>query len=199
MIPNKKIKYYFTLQEVVEVLSGDVTIQPFSGGEVLYTIFHNRIPHADCFSGQHCKEYMEDVFNRVYARYFSHYAIVTDHENLNFIDKDEFAYKLYTIFDRTYDKYSELLKYYASAKTHLMDKINSTTDTTSKFTDTPQEGDEDYDDPYLTNKTTGHSESNIEPNTMIMRLSEISRNFDTVMARWCDEFDKLFIEEANVQ
>ena len=66
------------------------------------------------------------IFNKLYARYRSHYAINCLKDDDVEAKSKEFMRKLFNLLDYTFVKYDTLLSLYSSQKTHLLDKLGRT-------------------------------------------------------------------------
>lgn len=133
-----------------------------------------------------------DLFYEIYNKYSNSYCI--EAESLSTDKLRRFVVKLLNVMNDTKDKYIALMGLYNSQKTHLLDAIKSTTRTTSKFNDTPQDEGDFSDDSHTSNITIGEGESSTEATTPIERLNEISRKYENIVENWLKEFAILFIE-----
>lgn len=91
------------------------------------------------------------------------------------------------ILNRTYLKYSKLIRYYSEN----IDNLLKTIDSTIEFNDTPQDLYEDtinYKTSVQTNKTEGDS--------LINRLNQLRYKLIDVYNEWLKEFNSLFIVSA---
>lgn len=162
-------------------------------------------------------ETIEDLWNRIYSKYLTHYIFYTEHPELNEDDCDKIGKwlnKFNNILIDTQDKYRELLNGYTNVKNHLLDGLKSSasvvseTEGTSRFNDTPNgrfvDGNYEGDD-YINsiNLDTGKNDTTENREwdalTPIQKLDEIDRLYRSAMSSWVKEFDKLFIEEANIE
>lgn len=106
------------------------------------------------------------------------------------------------IANNTAPRYTKLLELYDSNKSKLMDALKNTTSSNaiSKFNDTPENTGDFEGESYTTNVTIGDVESTTElnPMTAMERLREIEESYRNVMLQWVNEFDRLFIDGANI-
>ena len=145
-------------------------------------------------------DYKIQVATYLFNKYQYNWIIYTDTEVIGEDDTtptyettklQRWETKLKLIYDLTRDKYETLLKYYASYKDKLMDKIGSTTSV--KFNDTPQNTGDFSAETY----TSTYTETNTEVNdkNYIAKLSEIQDLYNNVFASWLEEFKGLFGED----
>ena len=109
-----------------------------------------------------------------------------------------FAYHLILLLNDTHERYVTILNEYASAKSHLMDKVKSETASSRKYNDTPQNSNalEPYQgDDYISNFTKFETENSTDMGTKMARLKEVEDGYSNVMAEWVEEFHRIFMEE----
>jgi len=204
---------YYTFQDILKVWS-DEDEEPYSQhtGQLLhdyYTEFFNEYNvsfpnNIREIQGQDIRlvDDVERLFDYVYARYWKHYVGYTkEDEDLNLYTNEnirEFFYKLLNIASFTYDKYKDLLGYWANLKTKLMSGIKQTTTGQIRFNDTPQDISAVSDDKFASNITKSTQEAESSANTPVERLKEINDKIVNIYLEWTNEFDKIFIEEGNI-
>lgn len=135
------------------------------------------------------------MWDTLLTRYKDEFAVVSD----NFLNNDvvkSFFVRLFNKIISTKDKYIEMLSYYSASKTHLMKEIESSSETTSRFNDTPQDGGDYSDDTHTTNITQSSSIGKSERDTPIERLDSIAKLYEDQMDRWIAEIGRVFIIEG---
>lgn len=102
----------------------------------------------------------------------------------------------FTITQQTTLKYSKLIDIYEDKKDKLMNPIKNSSESNSRFNDTPQ--DEGVYDDLTHATTTNHQkiENETETATMIQRIAEIENKLKDYYTLWANEFDRLFMEET---
>lgn len=140
--------------------------------------------------------FQEALFQKLYARHYNDYCIVVEDEEVTDGDIRSFWIKLVNRMQLTAPKYEELLKDYTALDGHLLDKIKTSTSTTTDFSDTPQSTDEVEGTEFISTKTKSSGVSESDGLTPVARLHEIAANFDNILEKWIREFDILFIEEV---
>ena len=98
----------------------------------------------------------------------------------------------------TYDKYASVYKYYKDKEGQLMNMISSETDAGVGYNDTPQNGGDFSDENHRSNYTETHQTNRTEGATPIERLKEIKDKLSSILFEWSEEFDRIFLEEANI-
>ena len=123
--------------------------------------------------------------------YIDRYIIKYDDEP----DATEIAdnYKAFTadfinVLNLTYERYSKLIELYEANKSDLLNEL--TTETISRFNDTPQDGGLYADDEYTTNVTQSESKTNV---SILSRLAELDNTIKNLYTEWSNEFRKVFI------
>ena len=143
--------------------------------------------------------YVDKVINNVYQLHHENYCVFSDVAlSPSSSQAKIFMMKFLTLLNQTAFRYKSLLSAYDSQKTKLLDKLSSINTGLAKFNDTPQGSGDFSDDTHTTNITKTSSETQTEVKTPIERLKEIQDGFSDVLARWSEEFDNLFLEEANL-
>lgn len=201
---------WFTLKEVFAELG--TTYTPYDGvtlGSCLHdTGLLANAPIWDSYANEELKDYIEDLWQILYARFYNWYCAYLDYDYTTdeeaTITEDvavEFLYRFINVLVMSYDKYSVLLGYYDAQKSNLLDKIETTFGGTNRFNDTPQneEGSTDFsNDDHVSNITITDNTSSTDGESPMMRLKEIQDHYKEVMDDWCNLFKKLFIPEEDI-
>ena len=193
----KKIKYYFTLGEAIKNTLGSTTeIDPYNPSNNLNTI---------CSALEINTEYLPFTINdnvqrlwkEIYSLYRNEFIYTKDYGEAFKNDFKEWLFKFIGVVSRTFDYYNTLLNSYDQMKTKLIDDIKTSTDTTIKYNDTPQNDAVSGfdDDNHTTNITNTHNESTTPFATPMEKLKSLQDNYQMIYNKWCKEFGKLFIEE----
>ena len=208
-----KSKYYYTFNDVLENLYG-ASIHPTNtlASDVIKQVMEEEIAinvakslsELGTITGNLLytitwANHIEDVINNVYRLQFENYCLYSDVElSPKSTQAKWWLIKFLTLLNQTAFRYKSLLSAYDTEKTKLLDKLETINSGLAKFNDTPQ-GSGDYsDDTHTTNLTRTTSTTSTEVMTPIQRLKEIQDGFSDVLARWSEEFDNLFLEEANL-
>ena len=151
----------------------------------------------------------EIILPIIFNRFYHHYCCSQEEEPDDLVDGiiDSYREKPYfkflvdmgNVFNFTKQKYSTLLNLYASEKENLLNKVQTLASGTTRYNDTPQDTGDFSDDSHTTNisQTTGESSTDVKP--LIERLADINRLYQQVLLDWTNEFERLFIEEGNIE
>ena len=162
---------------------------------------------------------LQAIYNRYKNQYFAYvetpYCPWSPHPSPSEAEiKKAIEDQMFLVFnymEDTWKKYRKLLDLYDANKNKLMDKLSShvvagaNTKGKSRFNDTPQTHPSSFDEfadaDYTSNITISDSENTSEQTTdyddanIMKRIDEISRLYESVLAKWAGEFDKFFWEE----
>lgn len=146
-------------------------------------------------------EHVNTLFNQyIYPRFYAFVIGYIDKENETEpnnqdIRKDaqKWLGRVIAWLNSTKDTYAKLIELYETHSNELMNKLSS--ETTSLFNDTPQDGGDFTTDKHLTNvaKTLISNDAG----TPMARLVEIRKHLENLYEAWSDEFRKfiIFMEE----
>lgn len=149
------------------------------------------------------KQPIYDIVMLLQKRYFNHYIFETHREDSDeAIEKSwEWLKKLFNTIEYTYKKYSKIIELYTDNYNTLMKQLENTTESGSRFNDTPQQKEVNLSfesNEYTTSLTKLKSVSRSDSDTPINKIEEIIRNYRNILLIWLDEFDGLFVKEGNV-
>lgn len=194
--------YYWNLQEVIKEKT-TTEYDPWSVA-TFHTLFYTDFANAPVWKDSStAKDYIEDLWQLIYARYYEEMCLYTIDADTNptAAEIKAFFNRLINVLVLTYPKYSVLLKAYTDKQANLLDQISSVQTGIARFNDTPQteENSEDFeDDDHVTNLTKTSATNSTDGMTPIERLKQIQDSFKSVLNDWCNEFNKIFIDEANI-
>lgn len=201
-------RYYWTLQEALITITGNTDIKDwnFNASELLESISTMNInsgylPSVVQISGgvmTWSNTHYEKVMDLVMKRYREHYVYWTKND-LEDTDKAEvFVSKLIYMLEMTAPRYLKLLEVYTSASAQLLSPVEITSKGTTRFNDTPQDSGTFDTDSHTTNLTEDSRTTTNDLDTKMGRIREIESDYNNLLLKWSNEFDKLFIEEANI-
>lgn len=149
------------------------------------------------------KQPIVDIFNLIQKRFAEHYCFYTEEDDVESggDGSKEFLIKLFNVIEYTYKKYSKIIDLYNENYNDLMKQLETTTESGSRFNDTPQEAEVSLsyeDNVFTTNLTKSKSVTSADSNTPIVKIEEIFRNYRNVLLDWLNEFDSLFVEVHNI-
>lgn len=189
------VSYYTTLQE----LFGDLNLSNTTIVELREAVpdFLNALDFGN--KGFSTNEQVLELFKDYIIP--SYYKSIVDFQ---FIEEEAEPDKehedllagIYSWLNSTLKSYGVTASLYAENEDKLLDKIMSTTTTTSRTSDTPQmEGDWDGDD-QLSGIAASTTESSTDSSSMILKLDEIRRRYRDIMELWKGNFYKRFCGEG---
>lgn len=147
---------------------------------------------------QKIKTQYRGVVDLVMKRYAEHIALVTKVESLTTEEIYNFIAKFVYILEMTSPRYLKLLEVYESAKDELLSPVEIQTGGITRFNDTPQDEGDFANDSHTTNLTEDSRSTKNDLDTKMGRIREIEGNYNNLLIKWSNEFESLFIEEANV-
>lgn len=212
LYPFNRIKYekryFWTLQEALNTITGNTDIKDwnFNASELLESISTMNTNSGYLPSVVQISEGVmswsntnyEKVMNLVMKRFREHYVYWTEND-LEDTDKAEvFVSKLVYILEMTSPRYLKLLEVYNSADSELLDPVKIESEGVSRFNDTPQDSGTFDTDSHTTNLTEDSRTTSNDLDTKMGRIREIESNYNNLLLKWSNEFESLFLEEANI-
>lgn len=197
MMNRYKTVFYFNLEEILEAES----ISVYGENNPWETYFKKYLPYAPIYTSTTpsiLKEHIAKLMDMVLARYRKEYIAVLDYDMAETEDKKEVCLKLVNILVQTYDKYIALIPAAEAVQNDPLKRVEVETTGKVGFNDTPQTGGAFEDDGHRSNLTESSSISSSDISTPVERYRELQEKFNSIMFQWVKEFDRLFIEEANI-
>lgn len=193
-------EYAFSLEEVAKIITNTTSFK-LDSTPTFTTVFgylFNTAPNTYWTSGKG-----KTLWETVYRNNYDDIIFVTDKETLT-VDEakklaTDFGNKFYAIWNDTKTYYEKLLDVYTAQESKLFDKLSTTTDSNSRFNDTPQNGGSFDDDEHTTNITNNSSTTSIDPGTMMERIDEVRRKYRDTYSDWAEQFSKLFVSHLNYE
>lgn len=93
----------------------------------------------------------------------------------------------------TFPKYVRLIKLYEAKEAELMNRLESETESLSKFNDTPQEEGDYSTDAHTTTATKATTKTATDYETPMKRLKEIRDNLEDLYNAWAEDYANLFV------
>ena len=131
-------------------------------------------------------------------RFIEHYCFYTFGPEFSVEKQKNFIAKLLTIIEMTSPRYLKLLEIYASESANLLNPVEISSSGLVRFNDTPQDEGDFANDSHTTNLTEDNRTTSNDLDTKMGRIREIEGNYNNLLHKWSNEFESLFIEEANV-
>lgn len=198
-----KIKQYFNCSDVA-----GYSDSPFIGREISslggWNAFFPQFTITSWSTDSVLNTLLEEY---VWPEYYSCYIAVESEEfdawqamdptfdpeiDLTLETKREIGGRIYAWLNRSMPVYKTLIANLEAEKSHLLDKISSQSQ--SRFNDTPQDGGDFSDDNHTTNITTTTVTNDVA--TPIARLAEIEAGLKNYYSSWSKEFEQFIIWSA---
>lgn len=195
-----KIVNEYTWSEILAIAYD--TLSPFSTNS-FFDVFDDMFT-SDAFvfkNNSSLKDYLEDLYNLLYKRYYDWYCLQLDGDNIPPQEVNaayqKFMLKVMNITQMTYDKYAARISIFTTAKNSLMAQVKGNTIAKTGYNDTPQNEDSGgfEDATHRTSFTKVTSDTATDGATPIERIDEIDRKIKNIMLEWCQEFKDLFWSE----
>lgn len=102
------------------------------------------------------------------------------------------------VLNNTLPRYIPMLQQNEYASTDPVRPVSSVTSGKTRFNDTPQNGGDYNNDPHATNVSESESEIKVDSGSLVSRLSEMFKDFRSIMLDWTNEFNKCFLKEEQL-
>lgn len=200
-------RYYWSLKEVLaggnpeneypDYLYNVETLYPVIG----YMVSEGYSTPIWDTEDEEIKEEYRPVLELVVKRFLEHYCFWTTSSEAN----EEFTTlccnfmaKIINVLIMTAPRYLKLLEVYSGADASLMSPVEITSTGLTRFNDTPQDEGDFANDEHTTNLTEDNRTTSNDIDTKMGRIREIEGNYNNILLKWSNEFDKLFLEESNI-
>ena len=150
-----------------------------------------------------CENIINELMTIVYNRHHEDYIYEktlnwNDNVILTYTDSMKAVCKLINVLDMTSAKYIPILLANKSASVDLLKPMKSSSVSTNRFNDTPQDGGDYDDDNHATNVSKNESVTTADSGSLAMRLDEIFKNYRSIILEWSNEFNQLFLKEEQL-
>lgn len=102
------------------------------------------------------------------------------------------------VLNNTLPRYIPMLQQNEYASTDPVRPVSSVTSGKTRFNDTPQNGGDYNNDPHATNVSESESQVQVDSGSLVSRLSEMFKDFRSIMLDWTNEFNKCFLKEEQL-
>lgn len=102
------------------------------------------------------------------------------------------------VLNNTIARYIPMLQQNEYASVDPVAPVSSVTTGKTRFNDTPQNGGDYNNDPHATNVSESESEIKVDSGSLVSRLSEMFKDFRSIMLDWSNEFNKCFLKEEQL-
>lgn len=184
-------KFYYTLGDILNET-------PYTtGNTTLKSLLDSYALVNDLASSS---EPAEDLWSLMYGRYLNDFAIIKDEEVSPTSDEVKyFLIKLLNIYNMTNQRYKVLLKAYKDNLNDMLAKIETSSNGSNRYNDTPQGSGLYSDDTHTTSITENSNTTTTDGGSKMERIKELQDYYDNTLLRWCNEFASLFINDSEVE
>lgn len=102
------------------------------------------------------------------------------------------------VLNNTIPRYIPILQQNEYASVDPVAPVSSVTTGRTRFNDTPQNGGDYNDDAHATNVSESESEIKVDSGSLVSRLSEMFKDFRSIILDWSNEFNKCFLKEEQL-
>ncbi len=102
------------------------------------------------------------------------------------------------VLNNTIARYIPMLQQNEYASVDPVAPVSSVTTGKTRFNDAPQNGGDYNNDPHATNVSESESQVQVDSGSLVSRLSEMFKDFRSIMLDWSNEFNKCFLKEEQL-
>lgn len=148
-------------------------------------------------------KYIQDVVDVVFDRQHENYMYhINEDRDLTEDDIKKALNKFLNVMNLTMPKYIPILYQYDHNYEDLLRKVESESESFSRFNDTPQNEQDEVDyntDDYATTMGRNKNVSKVDSNSIPLKLKELQENYKSIVLEWSNEFDMIFIDEYQLE
>lgn len=152
-------------------------------------------------------QYIDDIMNVVFDRQHDNYLykVVLECGEDYELTEDDFKKamnKIINVFNLTAPKYIPILYQYERNYENVLRKVESESESFTRFNDTPQNEMDDVDfntEAYASNMGKSKNVSAVDSNSIPLQLKELQENYKSIILEWSNEFDQIFIDEYQLE
>ena len=143
---------------------------------------------------------MTNVYDRHSEDYIYRYdSLLEDSDHtLTQSDVRKAISKLVIVINITLPKYLPMLTAYKGASKDPIAPIKSESKGKTSFNDTPQNIGDWGDEDHTTNISSSESETSVDTGSLVERLSEMFKNWKSIVLEWSNEFNQCFLREEQI-
>jgi len=212
---NTKIEKWFTYQEVGNKINSlsPLTFPPYPyyGGQMAsnwWTTAMTRLSKPVSYyelsseiSSNDINAIIDYLMNVVYNRFakFYLYGIITDEDrDLNMTEATEAIDIILNVLVNTAPKYIPIFIQNKNSNANLLAKPTSSSQSISRFNDTPQNGGLFDDDEHTSKISESSYETSADMGSLVERLNDAFKNFHSITLEWSNEFARIFLSEEQI-
>lgn len=211
---NDILKKYYNYQELIDNVTISGTQMPRFPNDVSMSVdWFTKLVAAlgltyrvynlgTSFTDAIIKDLVNAVMTIVYNRHAEDFIVWVEPTANDFYDEtiasNKAFSKLINVIDLTLPKYAPLLTQFAKYSDDPLAPITSTTTGRTRFNDTPQDDGDFNDEDHATNVSDSSSQTDVDVGSIMTRLGELFKNFESIILRWSNEFNSLFFKEEQL-
>ena len=210
---NIKERIYFSYQEFLDVLDIDGHPQFPNDKSMSQSWFTDMLEDSpfefavytlsEFFTDDLINNIVDALMGIVYNRHAYDYII---YKEIDFGGNEELEpeqitkafQKLINVLNNTLPKYVPILQQNEIYSTNPVAPAESESSGETRFNDTPQNIGEYGDEDHTTNISNSKSASAVDTGSVMERLSELFKNFKSIILEWSNEFNQCFIREEQI-
>lgn len=211
---NEILKKYYNYQELIDNITITGTSMPrFPNDAVMSADWFTKLIASlgltyraynlgSTFTDAIVKDLINAVMTIVYDRHAEDFIVWVEPTTNDIYDEaiasNKAFSKLVNVLDLTLPKYAPLLTQFAKYSDDPLAPISSTTTGRTRFNDTPQDDGDFNDEDHATNVSDSSSNTEVDVGSIMTRLGELFKNFESIILRWSNEFNSLFFKEVQL-
>lgn len=208
------IKLYYTYQELLDEVSlQDIAMPRFPHDMEMSSNWFTALIEAgglevavytlsEFFTDDLINQIINALMGIVYNRHAEDYIACVNQSDDENEDLNKAMYKalskLINVIDLTIPKYVPILQQNEIYSTNPVAPAESESSGETRFNDTPQNIGEYGDVDHTTNISNSRSSSVADTGSVMERLSELFKNFKSIILEWSNEFNQCFIKEEQI-
>lgn len=148
------------------------------------------------------KKYIEEVMDIVFDRQHDNYLYKSEHDTLTTDDFKKAINKVVNVLNLTLPKYLPMIYQAEQIYQDALKKLESETESLTRFNDTPQEEQDevDFNTPaYATNMGKSASVSKVDSGSPVDRMEALRTKWKSIILEWSNEFDMIFVDEYQLE
>ena len=148
------------------------------------------------------KKYIEEVMDVVFDRQYDNYLYKSESDTLTTDDFKKAINKVINVMNLTLPKYLPLIYQVEQLYQDALAKLESVSESFSRFNDTPQEEQDETDfntEEYATNMGKSKSVNKVDSGSPVDRVDALRTKWKSIILEWSNEFDMLFIDEYQLE
>lgn len=140
---------------------------------------------------------MDVVYNR-FSKFYLYGIIIDEDRELTNDEVKNAITIILNVLVNTAPKYIPIFIQNKNSNANLLAKPTSSSQSISRFNDTPQNGGLFEDDDHTSNISESSYETSADMGSLVERLNEAFKNFHSITLEWSNEFERIFLSEEQI-